>query len=578
MTTKKLSTASSAIVVSGPANVPLTASLPPTSTGGGVHFIMSHRRAGRFGADAQKRSRASLETAFAKYFSATTEIVSEKDSGDEVSRKTLHLKMEPDEARIKYLELPADVLLEPLIPHYPAWTMPLMFRWLAAKTTSQSFPEPPLPWTMPLSPAYPQWTMPLAPATPDWTMPLRGNVHRHHPLAGSGKKLRVKVASGAKPLQEVNVILFMRGPGGVSVELRAITDGSGFATFNFGPHLRALAMFVDPHGSYWPLIVRGPVDGQTFELQPLPAKGPLDWWHEACGVRGFNGPQGSGIRVGVVDTGCGPHPHLNHCVNIGSFINGSFDANGGNDVDRHGTHVTGIIGARALKTKGFSGMAPNAELFSARVFPDPQTGANQGDIADAIDALSRNHSVDLINLSLGSATGSQIERDAIQDALERGTLCICAAGNDGTTPMSYPARFPECVAVSALGRDGWGCSGSPTAANYPNEPDKYGDSNLFLAEFSNYGQEIACAAPGNGIISTVPYRAEFDNSYAALDGTSMAAPMATGVLGRILSGNSEYLALDRNALRAQKAREILRASCRDLGLAAHYQGRGCPQA
>ena len=98
----------------------------------------------------------------------------------------------------------------------------------------------------------------------------------------------------------------------------------------------------------------------------------------------------------------------------------------------HGTHVCGTIGARPVDpATQRSGIAPGATLFSAKVSPGADTFANQGDIVLAIDALSRGHRVDLINLSLGASQPSEIEHDAIVDALQRGTLCICAAGNTG---------------------------------------------------------------------------------------------------------------------------------------------------
>ena len=68
-----------------------------------------------------------------------------------------------------------------------------------------------------------------------------------------------------------------------------------------------------------------------------------------------------------------------------------------------------------------AGIAPGVSLFNARVFCDETTGASQADIANALDELSRNRRVDLVNLSLGATSPSQIELDAIRDALERGT-------------------------------------------------------------------------------------------------------------------------------------------------------------
>lgn len=558
-----------------PAEVP--SPLARLNTGSGAHFIMSHRRAGRFGAEAQMRSRAMMESTFARAFSASVDVVSDTAPFSETARRITHFRAEPEEVRAKTASLPADVLVEPVIPHFPAWTMPLSFRWLGNNMGDRLEASAAGDWGMPPSAAYrPLWGMPPFGISPLWTMPLRGSIPFKNPMSGTGQLLRLRIASGNTPLANVSATLFLRGPGGTTIPLREQTNTTGVVQFSFSPNFQAIAAFIDPYARYWPRILRGPVDRQDVDLEKLPMSGPIEWWHRISGVSSSKAA-GGGVNVGVVDTGCGPHPNLAHAQNIGAFINGDYLPAGGSDVDRHGTHVSGIIGARPNGPGEYAGLAPAALLFAARVFPDADTGANQGDIADAIDRLSRENQADIINLSLGSASGSTIERDAIQDALERGTLCVCAAGNDGRSPISYPARFPECVAVSALGINGWGASGSPTAANYPNEPDKYGEDNLFLAEFSNFGPEIACVAPGNGIISTVPAIAGHPAPYAALDGTSMAAPVVSGVLARILSDDPDYLAMPRNALRAARARAKLKASCRDLGLAAAYQGRGNPR-
>jgi len=285
--------------------------------------------------------------------------------------------------------------------------------------------------------------------------------------------------------------------------------------------------------------------------------------------------RGQGIRVGVTDTGCGPHQCLSHVTDAGAFIDGQVLPGQGADVDSHGSHVCGIVAARPQSTGQYSGISPGVRLYSARVFP-PGRGANQGDIANAIDALSKTHEVDLINMSLGSPQASQIERDAIQDALERGTLCVCAAANSNG-PVEYPAAFPECVAVSALGLLGWGPSGSIAASRVPQSADRFGNENLYLANFSCFGPEIDCAAPGVGIISTVPARFGLQAPYASMDGTSMASPVACGTLAALLGASSEYKAMPRNQSRAEKARSIMRDVCRDIGLKSVYQGRGVPK-
>ena len=215
------------------------------------------------------------------------------------------------------------------------------------------------------------------------------------------------------------------------------------------------------------------------------------------------------------------------------------------------------------------------DLVSARVFPAGR-GANQGDIALAIDHLSRHWRADLINLSLGAPVGSELEHDAILDALERGTLCVCAAGNSNGA-VEYPAAFDEVIAVSALGLEGWGPDGSLTSTRYPTQADRYGLGQLYLANFSCFGPEIDCCAPGVGILATVPERFGLRAPIGAMDGTSMASPAACATLAAILSNDTDYRSLPRDLTRAERARSLLRQGCVDVGLAAHYQGRGMPR-
>ena len=342
-----------------------------------------------------------------------------------------------------------------------------------------------------------------------------------------------------------------------------------------------------PANGFWSLSVRGPRDGQIVDCPALPADGPVGWWHEAVGVARPGKTRGRSVRVGVIDTGVGPHPCLEHVIDVGSFVGGAFDPAGGADVGSHGTHVCGIVGARSVEPGQYAGVAPGVRLYSARVFP-PDGGANQMDISDALDALSAVHEVDLANLSLGAPVGSEIERDAILDALERGTLCVCAAGNEAGA-VSFPAAFAETVAVSALGAEGRAPPGTLSASRLPEAPGRFGDDGLYLASFSCFGPEIGCAAPGAGIVSTVPARpgpagptgragspAPYAAPYAALDGTSMASPLACGALAAILAGSGTYRAMPRDATRAALARRLLRTRCRDIGLDPAFQGRGVP--
>lgn len=145
-----------------------------------------------------------------------------------------------------------------------------------------------------------------------------------------------------------------------------------------------------------------------------------------------------------------------------------------------------------------------------------------------------------------------ISSSAIRDALQRGTLCICSAGNDGG-PINYPAAYPECAAVSAIGLIGWAPVGTFSANNRPHDAHRMGQNNLFLASFSSFGPALACAAPGVGIVSTVPDRKNYKKAYMEMDGTSMASPAVCAALAVVLAKDAACAGLPRDLSRSKRA-------------------------
>lgn len=502
-----------------------------------ARYVLSNRRAGKFHESEKRASRAEADRSFL-LFDPGADVVTRLAPADDTAREVIVFDANPAEIVAKASLLGPDVLLEPEILHFPAIAMP----------------------------------MDLARAAPSATP---GEI-----LAGTGTSLKATVRGARKALAAAEVLLFLRTSGGRQNTLTATTGARGTVRFTFTKAWTPAAMIVVPAGDHWSMVVRGPVDGVVVTCPPLPDTGPLTWWHEALGLTAPPHQWGEGITVGVVDTGAGPHRDLAHVVAAGAFLDAVHDASpaAGRDVASHGSHVCGTIGARPpTGSNRPGGVARGVTLIAARVFPGPDSGANQGDIANAIDHLSRQRGADLVNLSLGAPQASEIEHDAIIDAAERGTLCICAAANSAG-PVEFPAAFPESVAVSALGREGWGPAGSLASIRLPDDPARFGHDNLYLANFSCFGPEIDCTAPGVGIIATVPERFGLVAPYAAMDGTSMASPAACGVLAAVLASSSDYLGLPRDLTRSGKARSQLRQVCRDIGLAPRFQGRGLPSA
>lgn len=401
--------------------------------------------------------------------------------------------------------------------------------------------------------------------------------------AGSGATLRLTVCSGGRPVRSAKVTTMFQGFYGGQTMSITETDARGRIAIEYNPYMwLASAAVVVPREDAWSYLQQSPSDGMTVNLPELPRTGPLGWWHHVMGIGEYDERLGEGVRVGVVDTGVGPHPYLAHVNRLGAFLGGNFDASPdmGLDVADHGTHVSGIIGARPPVDSGnFGGVAPGAEVFVARVFPGGgESGgqANQGDIANAIDALA-DLPVHLINLSLGGPTPSAIERDAVTAALEGGVLSICASGN-ASGPVMYPAAYPEAVAVSAVGLFGNYPQGTLASQTVPQTPDRFSPTGLYLANFSNTGVQVRCTGPGVGIISTVPAEAGETTPYVDMSGTSMASPAVCARLATLLAEDKDYLALDRTTARAQRAFVVLAQHLIDLGLAPQYEGGGLPFA
>jgi hypothetical protein len=388
----------------------------------------------------------------------------------------------------------------------------------------------------------------------------------------TARSVGFRILGEGQPLADARVLGFISVEAGTPLKLGAVTDSQGFVHLELERDESVVdTLVIRPFGGFWSMVVPDPSPGSTIACEKLPP-GPGGWWHELLGVDPESA-LGTGIRVGVIDTGVGPHPCVK-CIDLGVFLDGGPPTFPGTDHDGHGTHVAGLIGATATEKAHYAGIATLATMASARVFGEAGK-ANQGDIANALDALSEDFEAHIVNMSLAAKEGSEILHEAVQDAFDRGTVCVCAAGNTAG-PVEYPAAFPESIAVAALGKQSWGARGSLATLQRPAKKELHGDDDLYLATFSCYGQEIFCAAPGVGIISTLP-SASGAALFAEMDGTSMASPLVSGVLAGILAEDAAYLAAERGRTRAERARALLSQRCRPVGLPSLYCGHGCPR-
>jgi serine protease len=288
-------------------------------------------------------------------------------------------------------------------------------------------------------------------------------------------------------------------------------------------------------------------------LEPDDEFYPLQWHYRAIKApfawdltTGNENP----VTIAVIDTGILPgHPDLGCQLLSGyDFIADPFRARDGDGIDPdpsdagdlafgsassfHGTHVAGTVAACSNNGIGVAGVSWGARLMPLRALG--VDGGTSYDVSQAIryaaglpsDAGAPPPPADIINLSLGSPFTSSLLADAVAAARAAGVILVASAGNQASSNPIYPAAYEGVISVAAT-----------TIENR-------------LAPYSNFGA-VDLAAPGgynatdfngdgfaDGVVSLLgddssggPLRL----GYAALNGTSMAAPHVTGVIALMKS-------------------------------------------
>lgn len=252
---------------------------------------------------------------------------------------------------------------------------------------------------------------------------------------------------------------------------------------------------------------------------------------------GWNLSKGSNeVIVSVVDTGV----QINHPDLKGKLLTGYNAITSGStpeDDVGHGTHVSGIIGALVNNGEGVAGISWYNKILPVKALDNSGAGTTYS-VAEGI-IWAADNGAKVINLSLGNYAESQFLHDAIKYAYDRDIVIVSAAGNDNTERPGYPAAYPEVIAVAATNPSG----------------EK--------ASFSNFGDYVDVAAPGESIASTYP-----GSQYAALSGTSMASPHVAALAGLIRSLNPN--------LTNTEVTDLITSNAIDLGTPGHdkYYGWG----
>jgi subtilisin family serine protease len=216
------------------------------------------------------------------------------------------------------------------------------------------------------------------------------------------------------------------------------------------------------------------------------------------------------IKVAVLDTGVDyTHPDLKNRVLADegyNFVDNNYNVM---DNDGHGTHVSGIIAAEANNSIGLTGVTGNLEvkILPIKVLDENGAGGTISIVKGILYAVESG--ADVINLSLGTKTKSQLLAQAIDYAKSKGVFVVAASGNDNENSDNFSPAGDGGYTVAAM--------------NY----------NYKKASFSDYGNSVKVAAPGVKILSTVP------GGYEAWDGTSMSAPVVSGIAAILKSENPD---------------------------------------
>jgi len=321
--------------------------------------------------------------------------------------------------------------------------------------------------------------------------------------AAHGGSLKSEILSG---------LFVMKVPAGR--ELNAISALSHNPNVEFAEpdYIRQLSALPNDKffGYKWDLHNDGSLNNSTgaFVVNTGKVDADIDWLEAYEQLGAFTG---SAI-IGVLDTGINPlHEDLIGRVLAGyDYVNNDADPA---DDHGHGTHVAGIAAGAANNLVGVAGVAYGANIKVLPVKVCSASGCPSSAIVSGIK-YAADQGAHVINLSLGGRFGNTSEQQALQYALSKNTLPFCATGNDGSrTNISYPAKFPECVAVGAT---------------------DWGDAR---ASYSNAGNEIDISAPGgdNENSSGYSYILSADyvstTGYVFMAGTSMATPQAAGLGG-----------------------------------------------
>jgi serine protease AprX len=267
---------------------------------------------------------------------------------------------------------------------------------------------------------------------------------------------------------------------------------------------------------------------------------------------------GKGVGVAVIDTGIdGSRPDFTDDAGasrvIGSVVINPL-ASSATDTYGHGTHVAGIIAGDGTRRDAadpmagkYVGVAPEANLVSIKIADDN----GEATILDAIYGLQfavdhkSDYGIRIVNLSLESTVAESYRTDPLDAAVEaawfNGLVVVAAAGNRGSDPDAVshaPGNDPYAITVGATDDQGTTARSDDTVASWSSRgttQDGFDKPDV--------------TAPGAHIVSTIPPASDYTrlcpgcmvgSDYIRVGGTSMAAPVVSGVAALMLQTHPDW--------------------------------------
>lgn len=245
----------------------------------------------------------------------------------------------------------------------------------------------------------------------------------------------------------------------------------------------------------------------------------------------LTGLDGTGARIGVIDSGVyGEHESLAGASILPGWNYAEQNGDTGDAVG-HGTVVASIIAAAA----------PGAEIVPLKCFTE-RSGAVRNIISAIREGVDR-YGCGILNMSFGLTTDSQLLREAVEYAAERGAIMTAAVGNDGVETLNYPAAYEEVTGVGMV------------------------DEGKIVSKGSQHNASVYVTAPGQWIrCPSIEAPDEYRDEPG--QGTSFACPhvsAAAALMCQALPG-----------LTAEGFRAVLREGAEDLGEPGYdeYYGYG----